>query len=716
MPDKTIRQRVGDFITGRKTSGGGANWFLNFLQIAEEEDSAAGGVTIANAYKTVAWVNIAISSRARNLARAPFKLYSGDTEVEDGPVYELFRKHGAALWESTEGWRCIRGEAIWILNWGGAARVLGIPQQIVVVDPSMMEAKLDPTGTKVMLWVYNGTQKIPFKPEEVVHFPMWNPYDMVRSLPELTPVLNELNQEYLMSRGTAKLLNNQSIPGGIITIPGDEMTEEQAQKVIEKWEKKHRGINRAGRVAVLGSGATYQKISLSPEEMQSSEMRNWNRETVLAKYGVPLAVVGLQNGGTLSGKDTAEQMKAFWNLTLIPECRFFEAKVKDEMFARFGIDLECEFDTSSLWEMQTDEETLSNRLRMDVSAGVLTINEAREMRGMDPVDWGDTWWKSMGLVDVMEEPEPVPDALAPFAGQNNPPKEDEEDEEEEEPEEEEDKSVGGLFNVTKSRRALYTPEYLDYSWKAQFNPAEAIEAKYAKALKSEFYKMRQDQMHRLMSYGGQAAVQQAVVDELAREELWEQYAKRLEFLSRPYLIAGIELTQKELQGLFNDLGLDVGISWDIWDAHAKELMERRLITIKGVVDQTQRGGIRDTLSAAIENGWSVDETADVLRDKWNIPQNRAPTIARTEIAAVINESRVEGFREIGVQKHQWLTARDVFVRGRDPGDQYDHVSSEGAVRSIGDTFPCGLTMPHDPAGDPGNVINCRCDTLPVFEE
>jgi HK97 family phage portal protein len=375
MPDKTIRQRVGDFISGRKT-GGGSNWFVDFLKLAADEDGQAGGVTVANAYKTVAWVNIAIAARARNLARAPLKFYQGDgdTEVESGPVYDLFLQHGAQLWEATEGWRCMRGEAIWLLGWGGQK---GFPRQIVVVDPAYMESKPTPDGTKVFMWYYTGQgNKIPFTPEEVLHFPMWNPYDPIRGMPELVPVLDELNQEYLMSKGSAKLLTNQSIPGGIITIPGDEMTEEQAQAVIDKWEKKHRGISRAGRVAVLGSGATYQKIALSPQEMQTSAAREWNRETILAKYGVPNAVVGLKSmGGTLSGKDTQEQMKAFWNLTLLPECAFFEKKLEQEFFKRFNINVVAEFDTTELWEMQSDEELLSNRLRMDTQSGILTINE-----------------------------------------------------------------------------------------------------------------------------------------------------------------------------------------------------------------------------------------------------------------------------------------------------------------------------------------------------
>ena len=38
---------------------------------------------------------------------------------------------------------------------------------------------------------------------------------------------------------------------------------------------------------------------------------------------------------------------------------------------------------------------------------------------------------------------------------------------------------------------------------------------------------------------------------------------------------------------------------------------------------------------------------------------------------------------------------------------------EGNVVKIGQPFPNGLLYPRDPMGDAGEVINCRCDILPM---
>ena len=175
------------------------------------------------------------------------------------------------------------------------------------------------------------------------------------------------------------------------------------------------------------------------------------------------------------------------------------------------------------------------------------------------------------------------------------------------------------------------------------------------------------------------------------------------------------MTGNELLNLFGELGLDVGIGWDIFDTHAKDFLEYRINKIENVT-ATQKLGIEKEISSAIENGWTVDETADALRERWKIAQNRAPTIARTEMAGAINDSRIAGFKDVGIQRHEWLTSKDMDVRGNDPNDKYDHLQCEAEVQPFGQLFRCGLTMPHDPGGEAGNVINCRCITLPVFED
>jgi uncharacterized protein with gpF-like domain len=89
--------------------------------------------------------------------------------------------------------------------------------------------------------------------------------------------------------------------------------------------------------------------------------------------------------------------------------------------------------------------------------------------------------------------------------------------------------------------------------------------------------------------------------------------------------------------------------------------------------------------------------------------NRAVTIARTEIGTAYSVSRDAEMKAQGFDRHQWLTAGDDLVRD----GEFSHTSCDNEVRMIGELFPCGLAFPMAPGGEAGNVINCRCETIPL---
>ncbi len=686
MPN--LIQRVGAAIRNKTPTNYDAQWLFNFMQLAANEDSGGSG-TVTSPYDAVAWAHIAISRRAKNIARACFKLYtdSEDTEVESGPVWDLFNTgylSSFQLWEATEGWRCIRGDAYWIFDYPGG--LVGFPQKITIPDPAFMKAITDKSG-KLLGYQFhadNGEQ-IPFKPEEVIHFPAWSP----SSVDAMKSIQLEMDQERAVSRGNRALLLTNSVPGGIISIPGDFSSSDEAQKMIDKWERKHKGLDRAGAVAVLSSGAKYERVSLTPQEMQALDTRQWNRDTILAFWGVPHAVVGLsKEGSTLSGKDTVEQMKIFWQQTLIPELKFFEAKLKTDLFQRFKLKMEGEFELDEIPELQDDQAIIKQTVRADVAAGLLTINQAREMYpqlwGSEPVPWGDSWWAPISLTPISDS------GSAPDAPPTTPPK-----------------PVNELFDVPalKGRPVLYSTSYRQMHWKAVIDPWEKIETAYAKKLKTWLFEIRQQSLHRIMTVGNWAAVSHSVMDELTGEPMWHDRVAQIKDISKPFFVQAMEQTGLTLGQLFDDL--HVRPNFNIYDTGALGRLDYRVNrgSLKEVVD-TVRDQMRSTLADSIRAGWSEQETAAALRERFNIAQNRTQMIARTEIGGVINDSRVEGFKSVGFREHEWLTARDDRVR--------ESHQIDGEVAQIGQPFSNGLLYPNDPAGSPENVIQCRCLSMPVF--
>lgn len=69
-------------------------------------------------------------------------------------------------------------------------------------------------------------------------------------------------------------LANSSLPSGIITTDAD-LTPDQTTDLRREWDKAHRGSNRAGALGVLDNGAKFQQVSITPEQAQFLESRNY---------------------------------------------------------------------------------------------------------------------------------------------------------------------------------------------------------------------------------------------------------------------------------------------------------------------------------------------------------------------------------------------------------------------------------------------------------
>ena len=81
-------------------------------------------------------------------------------------------------------------------------------------------------------------------------------------------------------------------------------------------------------------------------------------------------------------------------------------------------------------------------------------------------------------------------------------------------------------------------------------------------------------------------------------------------------------------------------------------------------------------------------------------------IARTESTGAVNGGSEAYYKEAGVMKKEWLTARDEHVRET-------HKAIEGEEVPTNADFSNGLAYPGDMKGAADEIVNCRCTIKPV---
>lgn len=114
-------------------------------------------------------------------------------------------------------------------------------------------------------------------------------------------------------------------------------------------------------------------------------------------------------------------------------------------------------------------------------------------------------------------------------------------------------------------------------------------------------------------------------------------------------------------------------------------------------------GLRKLVTAAIEEGWTVDQLASEVEDSFLFSEGRAQTLARTELAMSHVEGNVQGWRETGIVDRKRSLLGDL----HDIEDECDENAEAGPVE-LEDEFPSGDKFPpYHP--------NCVCDVIPVME-
>lgn len=350
-------------------------------------------------YRQHAWVNICVGLLMRNVARAEFTIRRRGREVTSGPIWELFRDvnprlNRFALWKETSAWWYLEGEAFW---WFGENYRGGVPTELYVLSPRRMRHQVE--RGRVVRWTYQSDMgEVPLLPDEIVHFRDWNPWNEFRGVNPLIALTPEIEQDFQANRANTELLRNDAIPRGLLKTE-QTLREEEAALIERVWEQKYGRAAGKKSVAVLGKGTEFQTISFSPELVQFFDLKRWNLYTILAKYGIPPRVAGIQDAkGGFTGKDTEAQHQAFWKYQILPALKNFEQILDTEFFGRLGLVERGVFNVDEIPELQESQREASARQVREIEAGLVTINDVIRSRGGEEKPWGDVWYRPQNLI------------------------------------------------------------------------------------------------------------------------------------------------------------------------------------------------------------------------------------------------------------------------------------------------------------------------------
>lgn len=197
---------------------------------------------------------------------------------------------------------------------------------------------------------------------------------------------------------------NGAMISGLVT-PADneaDLDEDEAATVKRAINKTMTGPENAGDIAVMSRALKFQSWQMSATDAQFMESRLFSVDEVGRWFGVPPHLLGLTEKSTSWGQGIAEQNRGLARYTLTP----WTGRIEDRTSRLLPAARKAEFDYTAFVRPSPEDEI--KLLIAQVNAGLITPNEAREIRNMRPVTGGEKLRIPAGAADPNARPAPAP--------------------------------------------------------------------------------------------------------------------------------------------------------------------------------------------------------------------------------------------------------------------------------------------------------------------
>lgn len=215
----------------------------------------------------------------------------------------------------------------------------------------------------------------------VIHVKAFHPLDDHYGLGCLSAAAGAVAVHNAAARWNKALLDNAARPSGALVYdPGDGavLAADQYQRLKGEMEAQFQGAANAGRPMLLEGGLSWQKISLTPAEMDFAGLKAAAARDIALAFGVPPMLLGLPGDATYA--NYREANRALWRLTVLPLAERILGGLSEALSAWWpGLRLAVDVDQVSA--LAEDRERLWRQVS---NAAFLSDAEKREMLGFDP--------------------------------------------------------------------------------------------------------------------------------------------------------------------------------------------------------------------------------------------------------------------------------------------------------------------------------------------
>lgn len=369
-------------------------------------DQSGVAVTPDSAMRVTA-VYACVSLIAETLAALPLHVYLRTT-TENGeesakatthPLYKLLHDMPTPGMTSFE-WRemmfshtALRGDSYARIVEDAGGRVIDLPP----IMPDHIWPDRDRRGRPIFRWTPDGIgpTRVLFD-EEVLRIP----HKMLDGLRSMSPIATH-RMTIGNALASAKMLQafykNSAQPKGAL-VSQETLDDDAAKALRESWERRHQGVENAGRIAIFDGGLKFETIGMTMDDAQYVELQNFSVTDIARIYLVPPHKIGDLSHATFSNIE--HQAIQFVVDTILRWVRRAEMRFNSYLLSgserRAGYYVA--FDLKGL--LRGDATARANFYRAMFYIGAMNPNEIRSAEDMNPYEGGGKFYVQGATVPI----------------------------------------------------------------------------------------------------------------------------------------------------------------------------------------------------------------------------------------------------------------------------------------------------------------------------
>jgi len=600
-----------DFLKKGETKSAGDQWqpvsFLRSILGEKWDEKSKLEAMRSFVYACVVAISDEVSAVQPILKR---KTSKGMDNVDSHELLDLIQHPNpfssfSQLLEGTAVFLELTGRAYWNIARDKRGRI----QELWLLRPDLVKAKVkeDTAGDITITYEYRvkGKKRF-FSSEEIVPFYYFNPSNSTLPVPTdgISPLeASELAVQTLeaANQWNRDFFKNGAVPDGVL-VTETVLPPEERSRLIRQFESRHKGAGNYRKTGSLPRGVDYKTIGTTSRDMEYSELYKLMRDEILTIFRVPKSILGITDG-TINRATAETQEYVFAKRVIEPKVKRIMSSINKNLVSLFDDNLVLDFESIIPNDKERDVTITSGA----VGAGIMTINEARELLDLEPIKGGDSTYTPLSVVPQLTK----------------------------------EKQKG----MSKKKSLIGNEEVHIKRWEAMVKRAEKYEKRIKTTIQGYFRGQKKLLNSRLQ---GQKGIDPNIIPSQGTS------VSTIISLVTPLIR---DIVEQEGLDTYDFLGITVDFSLS---KKAIDQIEGYVKLFAKTVDETTRGQITDAISNFTSEAGRLDDLVEEIDNIYDKAIGyRSEIIARSESIRAANIGTEIGYQESGVvEAKQWLTVPD----------------------------------------------------------